>query len=344
MKRLLRLSVLFSLIAANPILAAEPVTLMTGPKTGTYYAVGEDIARIATKEEGQPVSILTSNGSVENLQRMTDAPDKVGISIVQSDVLGFLHRSENARSRKVAENLRLVFPLYKEEVHVLARGNIARLADLQGKRVVIGQAGSGNMLTAINIFSLLGITPKEKIQLPPPEGVVAVLAGEADAVIFTGGKPVTLFKNLEDVADTENATLLKQVHFVPITEKAILKEYEAATLTPKDYTFMDKTVPTVAVRAALVSSQPALKDKTLARNRCEQLDHIGRAVRMHKTALINQGHAKWVEVDPYRSLPLWKRDQCAWQHEEAERKVTQPKQSGLERALLDVIEKPRRVE
>ncbi len=335
------MAMLFSAYAVGAS-AAQPVTMVTGPKTGTYYAVGGDIARISTKEEGQPVTVLTSNGSVDNLQKMTDSPAKVGVGVVQSDVLGFLLRSENPRSKQVANNLRLIFPLYSEEVHVLARDPIRSLRDLHGKRVVVGQAGSGNMLTAINLFSLLGIQPQEKIQLAPPEGVVAVLANEADAVIFTGGKPVTLFKNLEDVQQGENARLMRQVHFVPITDPAILKEYEQAVLTSEDYSFITDPIPTIAVRAALISNQLAVTDKTLAAERCEQLDHIGRAIRMHKAELIKMGHPKWKEVDPYRSLAMWKRDECAWKHEDAERAAMRSaSQTALERDLLSVIERPR---
>ena len=66
-------------------------------------------------------------------------------------------------------------------------------------------------------------------KIPPAEGVVAVLRGEVDAAVFVGGKPVRLFKNLEDLTLPENrkyAGLLKQVHFLALDYPKMLEELE----------------------------------------------------------------------------------------------------------------------
>src|ERR1700744_621745 len=88
--------------------------LVTGAKTGTYIQVGRDIAAAAQKD-GLTVNVYDSNGSIDNIKRIT-SKEKVGLAIVQSDVLGFLSRSHNAGSLNTSRKLRLVETLYNEEV------------------------------------------------------------------------------------------------------------------------------------------------------------------------------------------------------------------------------------
>ena len=191
------------------------------------------ISRSRPVKPGSTCRSKSSEGSIDNIKRI-NSTESTGLGIVQSDVMGFLIRSKNPESLRMAANLRVVFPLYNEEVHVLARRDIHSLAELQGKKVAIGEEGSGNMLTALNLFSLMSITPADMKKIPSAQGVVAVLKGELDAVVFVGGKPVRLFKNLEDLAMPENQrynTMLDQVHFLPLNDPKILAEYKPAMLT-----------------------------------------------------------------------------------------------------------------
>ncbi|MBY0406779.1 MAG: TAXI family TRAP transporter solute-binding subunit, partial [Rickettsiales bacterium] len=192
--------------------ADEVIGIVSGPKTGTYYAIAKDISQIVGKA-GVSVDVKTSEGSIDNIKRINSS-ENAALGIVQSDVLGFLSRSKSPESIRMANNLRMVFPFYNEEVHVLARNEIKSFTDLHGRKVAVGEDGSGNMLTSINLFSMMGITPLESKKISPAQGVVAVLKGELDAAIFVGGKPVRLFKNLEDLTLPENqkyAAMLEQV-------------------------------------------------------------------------------------------------------------------------------------
>jgi hypothetical protein len=212
---------------------------------------------------------------------------------------------------RMASNLRMVFPFYDEEVHVLARKDIAGLADLNGKKVAIGEEGSGNMLTAINIFAMLDVKPGELRKLDAAQGVVAVLKNEVDAAVFVGGKPVRLFKNLEDLSRPGNekfASMLENVHFLALDNPRLLEEYKPASITPADYDFAVREVRTVAVRAVMISYDFSQSDK----KRCDTLAALAKAVRASLPELKEKGHPKWKEVDPDASPGLWKKDGCAW--------------------------------
>ena len=299
-----------ALLCALPALADESISIVTGPKTGTYYAFGKDIAQVAGKA-GIDVDVKSSEGSIDNIKRI-NSPQSATIGIVQSDVLGFLKRSKSPSSMRVASNLRMVFPFYNEEVHVLARNNVRIFSDLQGKRIGVGEDGSGSMLTAINLFAMMNVTPEESRKIPSAQAVVAVLKGELDAAIFVGGKPVRLFKNLEDLSLPENqkfATMLEQVHFVPLDDPRMLEEYKPAEITRADYKFVRERVPTVSVEAVLVDFD-FVQDSN--KKRCETLGHLTQAIRAQLPVLKEKGHPKWKEVNLDGDGGLWKKDGCAW--------------------------------
>ncbi len=345
MQRYIMITALLWLTTASATTAQEaPIGMVTGPATGTYIEFGQNIAEVASME-GQEVDVKASNGSIDNIRRITEKDENAGLGIVQSDVLSFLKRSENPRSQALAKRLRMVFPFYAEEVHVLARKDINSLAELKDKRVAIGQQGSGNMLTAMNLFAVIDVKPEQLVQIPPDEGVVAVLSDEVDATIFTAGKPVTLFKNLEQVGNDKGgkyAHLLKQVHFIPVDDPRILEEYEAASITPQDYDFVEKEVPTVAVTSVLVAFDFSSGKNAYYAQRCNQLEAIGRAIRSNIDYLKANGHAKWKEVNPYRKVALWTRDTCGWRNARPQQAAVPTINNELERDLLSIIQQKKK--
>lgn len=288
------------------------IGMVTGSRTGTYIAFGNDIAREAARE-GVVVRVYDSKGSVDNIRRIT-SKEKVGLAIVQSDVLGFLSRSRNAESIATAGKLRLVAPFYDEEVHILAGKDITSLQDLAGKKVVVGDEGSGSMITAVNIFSILGIVPANMYQIDPAGGVVAVLNHEVDALVFVGGKPVKMFKNMEDLAkitEGKNAGKLAQVHFLPVNDPRLLKEYKPATLTHNDYNYISEDIPGVSVTALLVTYDYTMKNTEYYEKHCRTMQKLTQALYKNSADLIAHGHPKWQEVDLNAEIGNWKRDGCS---------------------------------
>lgn len=299
-------------IAYGTTPVASGIGMVTGSKGGTYIQFGREIAAVASKE-GIAINVYESNGSIDNIKRIT-SKEKVGLAIVQSDVLGFLSRSKNAASIATSKKLRMVAPLYGEEVHVLARKDIHSLSELSGKRVVVGMEGSGSMITAVNIFSILGITPAKMYEIDPPRGVVSVLNNDIDAVVFVGGKPVKMFKNMEGLAGITqgvNAGKLDQVHFLPIEDQRLLKEYKPSVLTHNDYSFITNDVPTVSVSALLISYDYTMKTDLYYHDQCRNMATLGKALRDHMGELKSIGHPKWKEVDLNADVGEWKRDSCS---------------------------------
>jgi len=322
------------IILPGVVRADDALGIVTGPKTGTYYAFGRDIAQVAGKA-GIEVEVKPSQGSVDNIKRINSS-ENAALGIVQSDVLGFLSRSKSPESIRMASNLRMIFPFYNEEVHVLARRSIHSFADLQGKKVAIGEEGSGNMLTSINLFSMMNITPGQSEKISPAQGVVAVLKGDVDAVVFVGGKPVRLFKNLEDLSLPENRKyegMLDQVHFLPLDDPKMLEEYKPAEITHDDYSFVEQKVPTIAVQAVMISYDFSQSDN---KSRCEKLGRLAKAIRNAMPQLKEKGHPKWKEVNLDADSGIWKKDSCAWPETKGKAAADS---SGAGRDLMKILEK-----
>lgn len=311
-KCILHLIVIMFLFLGNATVSfgaeEDGVGMVTGGDTGTYYRFGKDIAEKA-KQVGLNIAVKTSKGSIDNIKRL-DSRENAAFAIVQADVLSFLKR--NPQMASTARKLRLIFPLYKEEVHLFANTLVQRLEDLQGKRVVLGLKESGNWLTAVNVLHIMGVEPGEVLYLDPPDAVKAVLQNRADAMFYVVGKPAKLFLNLNDV-QAEYPQLLEKVHFVPMQDQKLLRDYVTSNLTSNEYAWFDGNVPTIAVKAVLVSFDFSSSRSTYYQTRCQQLGKLGQVLRTQLTDLQQNGHPKWREVDLEERIGIWELDTCSRQ-------------------------------
>jgi TRAP transporter TAXI family solute receptor len=333
------------LCSAPHAFAITDMTVLTGSETGTYVRIGRDLAK-AVKPRGLDAKVETTGGSVYNVSRLSESPE-LTVGIVQSDVLGFLKRSGTPETKALASKMRLVFPLYSEEVHLLANKSLPDIAALNGKRVAVGAEGSGHWLTAMNVMSIMGVKPAEILRLSPPEAVSAVLRGKADAMFFVGGKPVKLFQNADALRSERSPAygkLLKQVHFIALDDPKLLREYKASAISSADYLFAETNVPTIAVSSVLMTH--GSDDKNLSPSerleRCEEISQLGAAIKSAFKELQASGHSKWKEVNLSAPMPLWQRDACV---DKAGKPVaitaekTLPNVGSLEGALLQSLGK-----
>lgn len=288
--------------------ALEKLTIITGSTTGTYYTFANDIKNVL--KDLMQIEIKESTGSIDNIRKISTI-DNTALAVVQSDVFGFLMRSKEPESKNLSSKLSMVIPFYVEEVHLLVRKDIKSIKDLNGKSISVGAVGSGSWLTANNLFSLLDIKPNKTLRLTPERGIVAVLSGEADAVLFVGGKPVKLFENLASLSDyKEYNKMLEGVHFLDIDSPKLEKEYLKATITKADYNFVKKDVKTVAVMSILVSYNYASDKTVISNQRCDTIRQFRRLLQENLNKLKQNGHKKWKEVDLDAEVGFWKRSEC----------------------------------
>ncbi|HBH40696.1 MAG TPA: TRAP transporter substrate-binding protein, partial [Rhizobiales bacterium] len=119
--------------------------LIAGPPAGSETVLAADMASLFAEDSGTRVLPMLGDAGAGNIALLLNDPH-VDIAFVSTDALAAA--TAEAGGASLADRLELVAKLYPQEVHVLARGEIASLADLAGKKVSFGPAGSGSAITA----------------------------------------------------------------------------------------------------------------------------------------------------------------------------------------------------
>ena len=184
------------LFAASAKAVDKFVTIGTAGITGVYYPTGGAICRFVNryrKEHGIRCAVESTGGSIENLQSLRQGDLDFGI--VQSDWQYHAYKGDGLFADQGAfRDLRAVFSLHSEAFTVLVRNdsNIQRFDDLKGRRVNLGNIGSGMRATMEELMHQKGWTDavfKETGQLKVADQAAALCHKETDAIIFAGGNP-----------------------------------------------------------------------------------------------------------------------------------------------------------
>jgi uncharacterized protein len=291
----IRLSFVLLLVAGlAPSASGAELGIITGGEKGTYYQFGLNLQALGKPREFA-ITVHPSKGSIENIHAVYQRPG-VQLGIVQSDVLAFVSRVQTDDTlKRIASKTRMVFPLYNEEIHVLARPGITNFEDLADKRVAIGREGSGTYLTARLLFNVAEVTPKETVLIDTDHALNELKAGRVDAMFYVAGFPVKLFS--ESVKEGDNLAL------VQITNKAITEFYPRAEIPAATYPWQPNPVPTVAVKAVLVSFDFQRRD-------CDVVGQFAKVVSDNMGWLTQNGHPKWKSVDLNFPLKGWEQYGC----------------------------------
>lgn len=242
---------------------AEEIVIGTASRAGVYFQAGQAICRLLnaeTTQHGVVCKVLPTDGSIYNLQQIRAG--KLRFGVVQSD---WQYRAANGtgkfKSAGPDTDLRALFSVHGESFTVVARrdAGIQSFDDLKGKRVNIGNPGSGQRATLEvlmdakgwdkNIFSLAN-------ELSASEQSLALCHNRVQAMVYTVGHP--------------NASVLQAVNLcdaiiVPVGGPAVDRlladnPYYAHTQVPGGvYKGNPQPVATFGVKATVVTSAKRLR-------------------------------------------------------------------------------------
>ncbi|MCT4332953.1 TAXI family TRAP transporter solute-binding subunit [Paracoccus sp. YLB-12] len=289
--------------AALPGLAQEPrINIMTGSATGTYIQFGRDMQNLMAGC-GQQMGVVESAGSLENFLAVRQRRH-TQFGIVQNDVLEYMQTfaSQDPVVARAIQGVRIAFPLYEEEVHILAKKDINSLADLAGKRVGVGDEDSGTFLTSSLMLSLSGIEPAERLPLGPQEGLDALNADRVDAFIYVAGAPASLYSEGNIDGD--------RFHLVPISDDTLTSVYTPSTLPANTYPFQTEPVDLVAVKAVLMTYEYNMRGNSYHRDACTAVSDLSSLILTQLEQLKANGHPKWRDVDLEAIPPGWSIGAC----------------------------------
>ena len=196
------------------------VTIGTGGVTGVYYAAGGAICRLVNKDRakhGIRCSVESTGGSVFNVN--TIKAGELDLGFAQSDVQFNAAKGQAQFKDAAFGDLRAVFSVHPEPFTVLARkeANVAKFEDLKGKRVNVGNPGSGTRASMEQLLGAMGWKLTDfslAAELKADEHGPALCDNKIDAFFYGVGHPSA---NIQDPITTCGARL------VPIANAAVDK-------------------------------------------------------------------------------------------------------------------------
>jgi len=184
-------AVLVIAMATGQTAAAEKVIIGTGGTTGVYYATGNALCELLSAK-GIACEAPSTGGSVANLKSL--AASELTLAMAQSDWQFHAYKGSSVWKGDAFPSLRAVFSVYAEPIQIVANrdANIRRWNDLKGKRVNIGNEGSGHRRTVEEMFDVQRWKPDtfaSVSELPSSDQVTAFCNNDFDAFFYAVGVP-----------------------------------------------------------------------------------------------------------------------------------------------------------
>ncbi len=230
----------------------DKVVLATGGPTGTYYAYGMAMGTILAEKTGIKVDAISTGASKANIQSIQLG--EVDMAVVQNDVMYYAYTGTDLFTGEQTQDFQAMAILYPELCQIIAskESGIKTVADLAGKRVSVGDAGSGVEFNAKQILEAYGIDMNDGIQkqnLGFGPSADALRDGKIDAFFCVAGIPTTAITDLAMGTDI-TVVAVEDDKFAELSEKY---GFYTQQVVPADtYAGMTEDVKTVAVMATYI--------------------------------------------------------------------------------------------
>jgi len=257
------------------------ITILSGVKGGSYEQMANDLKKTLFDS----LRVLNTKGSVDNFKILANNPT-MEVGFVQEDVLVNQQLQDLQFGTNNIQNIRVVLPFVKEEIHLIARNDdaINALVDLQGKRVCVGVENQGTNITAGLIKDILELTWIEiKDTLQFDRMLSDLRTKKIDAFFFVGGAPLSALAKLPENTD---------VKLIPLNDKRLKELYTRTKIAKGTYKFLTTDIETYAVRSMMVTN---VRDESLLHKK--NINKLIYAIKEKIGKLQKDGHPKWKEID-----------------------------------------------
>lgn len=269
------------------------VGIMTGEFGGSDIRIAADLAAIL--DEGNILRVLPvlGQGSLKNVSDLFYLRG-IDLAIVQSDALAYVQQQRLYPN--LERNLNYITKLYSEELHIIARQDIADIYGLQGRRVNFVSEESGDFVTGQLLLQSFGVTV-EPVFLDTALAIEKIKTGEIDATVLVTGKPSA---QVARIGTNDGLQLL------PISVSNVQSNYELATFQAEDYPNLitnGSAVDTISVETVLVAynwKQDHWRYAKVAR-------FVDAFLGRFDEFLESPRDPKWREVDISETLDGWTR-------------------------------------
>ena len=289
MKKIALIGLVLLLAVGMSVFAAgktEQIRLATGGSTGTYYAYGSALAQILSEKTKVPITVQSTGASKANIQLM--AGGEVELAMVQNDVMDYAWNGTDLFAGEKIQSFNAMAALYAEVCQIVANpaAGIRTIADLKGKNVSVGDAGSGTEFNSRQILEAYGVTfndiNKQNLGFGPSAD--ALKDNKIDAFFCVAGAPTPA---IIDLATSKEIIILEvdDAHAAQLARKYPF--YTQFPIAAGSYRGQGGAVKTVAVKATFIIS-PKISEATVY--------NLTKTLFENK-AQIMTAHAKGAELD-----------------------------------------------
>lgn len=237
--------------AATDKLDTKFLTIATGGASGPYNIIGTSLSEIYVKTFGVNSKTQTTGASVENVNLLTQG--KVDMVLALSDVVTDAVEGKNNFDKPVT-NIQQIAVLYPNVVQIVTtkKSGIKNIEDLRGKRIAVGDQGSGTEVNARTLLEGFGMTYDDVTvdYLGFAEAADGMKAGKIEAAFFSSGLPNSSLMELEQGLDLQLITINQDKLKEIIASKPYFKTFEI----PADTYGNEAAIPTAAIMNALLVS------------------------------------------------------------------------------------------
>jgi len=264
---ILRTTLIASALAlATPLAAQEQqfISIGTGGVTGVYYPTGGAICRMVNKnrkEHGIRCSVESTGGSVYNINTVRAGELEFGVA--QSDwQYHALNGTSKFEDQGPWEGERAVFSVHPEPFTLVARSGagVDGFESLKGKKVNVGNPGSGQRATTEVVMEAFGMTMDDfalAAELKGSEMAQALCDGKIDAMIYTIGHPAAAITEAATTCDVELVSVAGEAIDKLVADNSY---YRTATIPGGTYKGTDEDIQTFGVGATFISSDEVSED------------------------------------------------------------------------------------
>lgn len=246
--------------------------LGTAGVTGGYFILGKALAR-EINTPGLDFQLIpeSTGGSVSNLDFLLRGD--LDLAFVQSDLIwnslqqSALATAPLAPATSTSRRLLVLGALYPEVIQIVTRADrdVRSLSDLKGRRVAIGEEGSGTARNALMILSRAGLdasTVRIKHE-NPSRSASGLLNDELDALFLTGNLPSTFLQNLDTRIPLRMLPIPDDIREKLLAEHAF---FTPELIPAGSCAQQAEDTPTIGLRALLVTTSdlpPAIAERLL---------------------------------------------------------------------------------
>ena len=262
---------LFVMLTSNSLSAADYhvklikkfYSMATASINGTYYPVGNSIARLISKKTKDLVVVAEPTaGSLANIEYLKSG--NVDLALIQSDVAWMAFNGSHNFSENKFRELRILASLYSEVIQIVVRADseIKTIQDLKGRKISVGEHDSGSAASVKLVLEAAGLLPEDYVLVFErfTRATESLGDGYVDAVCYAGGVPADGITRLAAKVP---------VRLIPVSGDVAAKLvsrypfFSQETIAANLYKGQDSALATIGLRALLVGTEGLSSEEVL---------------------------------------------------------------------------------